>query len=279
FGPIQVGQPLPDGGVSMPWINLFNAASNFYGNYDGFREAIQAAITLPADVTLDALLASPYLYQDDARIALDQAKLMAALKENVIDPMIETQKLLISRPYLTRLFTTLSADEMTVDPLFSTNTDLADVSNRHTAEQVIECSESVYQYDAPWRIELPQGGVIRGVGSNNTWPYMPTDHSMPANRKIVDLSESGAGDVVVDNSEAIWHTLHVTQVVPNPMTGTGSGSGVPIGGYDAMVPASTNASSKSGGCSAVGVTTRSTGFGLLALLALFVVQRRRRQTA
>ena len=59
--------------------------------------------------------------------------------------MIATQELLASRPYVTRLYTTLSAPEMDLDPLFDFNPDLPNVSNVHTARRVIECHRSVYR--------------------------------------------------------------------------------------------------------------------------------------
>jgi hypothetical protein len=47
---------------------------------------------------------------------------------------------------------------------------------------------------APWRIELPQGGVIVGEGTPFAWPV---EHdAMPANLKVVQLTESGSGTVV-----------------------------------------------------------------------------------
>jgi hypothetical protein len=91
-----------------------------------------------------------------------------ALEKNVIEPVRLVEKLVASRPYVTRLYTTLSAAEMTVDPLFTFNADQPAVSNTHTAERVVECNPDITQFDAPWRVELPQGGVIRGVGS--VWP-------------------------------------------------------------------------------------------------------------
>jgi hypothetical protein len=208
-------------------------------------------------------------------------KLLAGLQQHVIDPMIETQRLLISQPYLTRMFTTMSAEDMTVDPLFSINSDLADISNVHTAEQVIECSPDWYQWQAPWRVELPQGGTVRG-SSQGIWPIDPIVSDMPANRKVVQLSEDGSGEVVTDNSQAIWQALNVARVVPNPAMGTGSTGTVPIGGVDEMVaqgstvPPLSSDGDDDGGC-AVRHATRGSALtlalGLLASLAL-VVRRR-----
>ena len=74
-------------------------------------------------------------------------------------------------PYTTRLYSTLSAAEMTVDPVFVFNPELPDVDNVHRAERIIECDRDVYQFEAPWRIEFPQGTTIRGTADDvGNWP-------------------------------------------------------------------------------------------------------------
>lgn len=275
--PLQV-----DGGVatSSDPLPLLQGIIAQYSSWDGLRDAIAAGVTLPPDVTLDGLMATPWLYQDDTRININVGKLMAGVEQNVIDPMIDTQKLITSRPYLTRLFTTMSADEMTVDPLFSVNPDLSDISNVHTAEQVIECSSDVYSWEAPWRVELPQGGVVRGEGNGNAWPYLPGNAQMPANRKIVELAESGAGEVVTDNSQLIWRTLGVPSLVSNPAANDGDAEATPIGGVDSMVPPESYTyapRSEDGGCSLPGSRGSLSG-ALLTLLfgALGLALLRRR---
>lgn len=110
---------------------------------------------------------------------------------------------MLSRPYATRLYTTLSAPEMDLDPLFDFNPDLTDVSNVHTARRVIECSRKVYQEEAPTRFELEDGRVVR-LHQGAPWPFdVGTDDAPPANRKVLALTTSGAGTVVQDNGKAI----------------------------------------------------------------------------
>jgi hypothetical protein len=91
---------------------------------------------------------------------------------------------------------------MTVDPLFTSNPNLANVSNVHTAERIIECKPDIDISQANWRIELPQGDVVRGTPQDVcTWPARST--SQPPNRRVLQLSSSGAGAVLEDNQEAI----------------------------------------------------------------------------
>jgi hypothetical protein len=125
------------------------------------------------------------------------------LEKSVITPVKLVQNLVDAQPTLTRMYTTLSADEMTVDPLFTFNAVLPAVSNVHTANRVIECSADVSVSVAPWRIELPQGGVIRGVGNQSigTWPAQLAQ--LPPNFSIVRTGASGTGKVVENNAAAI----------------------------------------------------------------------------
>jgi len=65
---------------------------------------------------------------------------------------------------------------------------------------VIECNPSVEQFSAPWRIELPQGGVVRGIGSSQAWPVVP---EQPYNRRVLQLGETGNGMVAEDNTQRL----------------------------------------------------------------------------
>jgi hypothetical protein len=195
----------------------------------------------------------------------------------VIEPIKLVQNLIDAHPELTRMYTTLSADEMTLDPLFTFNPDLPDVSNLHTADRVIECNPSVYQYEAPWRIELPQGGVIRGTGATvGVWP----DFGMLSpNLRITQSAASGTGKVLEDNSASIGTALaSYNASVKNGTAGTGATGG---GGGGNML-----GSGGSGGLQSGGGGGCNLGHGSRPLAALFalsafgaILARRRRHAA
>ena len=187
---------------------------------------------------------------------------------------------------MTRLYTTMSAAEMTEDPLFTFNPDLQPVSNIHTAERVIECNPSVEQFSAPWRIELPQGGVVRGIGSSQVWPVVP---EQPYNRRVLQLGETGNGMVAEDNTQRLVEindppapaapsptaTGGAPNATPPSMLGgrSGSAGSAGSGGGSAQPPLPEDS-----GC-AIGVP-RPAGDRALACLsllgALALVARRRR---
>ena len=224
---------------------LFRNLFFSYGGYSGFWDAVREVVTLPSGVTFDDLEGCPTCF--DQQLQFSPSALEAALEESVIEPMRRVQRLFDARPYVTRLYSTLSAGEMTEDPLFTFNGDLPSVSNLHTAERVIECSRDYDQADAPWRVVLPQGDLVRGTGSS--WP-VPA--SQPPNVRVLQLAESGAGAVVLDNREEI-------------------GSG--LADNNAKHP---SPSSDSGGCSLSGGAAGTSAGAWLALTALggFSVMRR-----
>ncbi|HWN67269.1 MAG TPA: DUF2330 domain-containing protein, partial [Haliangium sp.] len=119
-------------------------------------------------------------------------------------------------PYLTRLFTTLSPDEMTRDPVFSFNPDLPEVSNVHLAQiSLIECGEyggwdfsgpAILTTEQGWRLYLPNGPF------NSDWAGAP----LPASYRIEMLREEGEAQVVTDNADRIGDGVDDFRPVPPP---------------------------------------------------------------
>jgi hypothetical protein len=196
---------------NQDWSNregeLLSFAASLYQGFDGMRETISEAVPLPENVTLDEFLGCIFCFdlvdQNDIE-GFEAEVFIAAVETHIVTPMQETQALLDASPYMTRMLTSMSGREMTVDPGFLFNPDLADVSNVHTADQFVECTPDVSQFEAPWRVVLPQGGVVRGQG--RVWP-IDTDADMPANREIRQMDSEGSGEVVSDNNTLITQAI------------------------------------------------------------------------
>jgi hypothetical protein len=251
---------------------LFDESFFAWGTFDGFWDVVRETVKLPADLSMEQLQGCPQCYAD--RLTLSEPAHLAALEKTVIEPMRAVQALLVSRPYVTRLYTTLSAAEMTVDPLFTFNPELPTVSNVHRATRVIECNANVTFMSAPWRIELPQGGVIRGIGSSNL--NVPAEIAdQPSNIRISRLASSGPGVVLEDNTAAISRDLtEYNGSVPKAVGSGGSnaqggttGAGGPSGPKN-----SASAVSAGGGCSIADESP--TLLGWLCAAALGVAARR-----
>jgi hypothetical protein len=215
-----------------------------FGGWDGYRALLKRF--LPESMDVDEYLACPPCHPE-AIEGLDTQAFIDGLGEEVVGPMIATQALLASRPYVTRLYTTLSAPEMDLDPLFDFNADLPSVSNVHSARRVIECHRSIYQSEAPSRFELEDGRVVR-LNAGDPWPFLVGgEDAPPANALVLALTTSGPGTVVQDNSEAIDQALQQH-----------------------------NATVASPGC-ACGVVAPRSHAAAWASLALFALLRRRRR--
>ncbi len=202
--------------------DIINTTLAYYGNYDGYWDAVQAVVTLPDGVAFEDFKSCPSCYS--GQIQVPPSQLMDKIEELVITPIRDVQALINAHPQVTRLYTTMSAEEMNLDPLFTFNADLPDTSNVHTAQRIIECNPDIYQYEAPWRIELPQGGVVRGTANNaGTWPA--DFATQPPNRVITRQGASGAGKTIEDNSDVINAALDDYNAAYPPSTGSGGSDG------------------------------------------------------
>jgi hypothetical protein len=179
---------------------MFEELSANYQQFSGFQDAIRRTVTPPPGVSVEDVLLCSSCYEDELQFS--PSALLDALESDVIEPMRSVQGLLERAPYTTRLYSTLSAAEMTVDPVFVFNPDLPAVDNNHVATRVIECNSGVTQDEASWRIELPQGTVVRGnSGDFGTWPSALAQQ--PPNLRVLTLADSGEGAVVADNTDTI----------------------------------------------------------------------------
>jgi uncharacterized protein (TIGR03382 family) len=168
--------------------------------------------------------------------------------ERVIDPLRADQSLLDRFPKLSRLTSSLDAVEMTVDPVFVVNHDVAGerVSNAHTADFVYECHNGKRRDKATRRLDLVDGREIeipseRWCEDHGTDPFAYIRELGDQKAQIIEqYSASGDPEVVADFTDDFFAAvdLHNRQL----------------------------------GCS----TTGAAGSGGLALLGLLAVGRRRR---
>jgi hypothetical protein len=231
---------------------LFGTLYNSYQRTSGFWDAVRRSVTLPEDVDFEDFRLCPSCYSGD--IQFTPSALLDAVETDVIEPLRSVQVLIDTAPYATRLYSTLSAAEMTVDPVFINNADLPDVNNIHQANRVIECNRSVYLSEANWRIDFPQGTTIRGTPNDvGTWPGAVD--AQPPNLRVLTLAASGEGAVVADNTEVITEML---------------------ADYNGAVPRSKG--SDSGGFCSLGAGPRPTPLasGLAALIGMSALWRLRR---
>ncbi len=183
-----------------------------YGNYDGFAKALGENVTFRSPITTDDFIACSDCYfsgetfdgrdygeydpETDPIVETNMEQLVSTVQEQVLTPIEEAADLFLNYDHVTRLYTTMSADEMDDDPLFDFNSDLEDVSNIHVAERLLGCE------NGDWRVTLPDGRKVYGNG--NTWPITPeTTEELPFNARVLSFSTVGEPDVDTDNASII----------------------------------------------------------------------------
>jgi hypothetical protein len=157
-----------------------------------------------------------------------QPELMAdEIWERVVEPARAAGALFRRHTYLTRLYTTLSPEQMDRDPVFSYNRSLPEVSNQHTAVLTIHCGlfGASPPSSAPATLVTEQGYVIEypdGAILGNPSPPLP---SMPSSSRIETVAEEGAPRTVVDNRARIAGALDGCAVgggAPGHLVGEGA---------------------------------------------------------
>lgn len=158
------------------------------------RGLLNAYLPVPAGVDEIDFYGCLSCYEDQIDAAAwDGPAFAAAMQERIIDPGAHAIEILQSYPTLTRMYTTISPDEMMVDPLFYENPDLPDVDLRdQRATRAIDCNGDEV-------VTLPDGRSVYVPGG--VWPDFPDE--MPWEEDVEEMTPVGAPIGLVDNTELI----------------------------------------------------------------------------
>jgi MYXO-CTERM domain-containing protein len=211
-------EPLPD---ELPPMVTADAGTN--GSADGGADGG----TDGSQPTSDAGI--PPQFTGDPIWLTDPTQFLDLLDELVIEPVYDTAQL-FPGTRVTRLYTTLSADEMTQDPAFDFNLTLDGVSNQHVADRHIYC-------DGHWVIRLPSGFVLTG-NSSGSWP-VSLANEIRTNLRVVQDNTDGEPELITDNRARIASQLNamgVTSTWPPPAPESDSGCGCRVAGQSTDVP-------------------------------------------
>ena len=164
-------------------------------------------------------------YVDQIDLAAWDANAMATmLDERVFQPAFRATKLIDNNPYLTRMYTTISPNEMMADPIFQENSRLSDVESFRQAEQRTLCNDSRI-------ITLPDGRQVYFPGDEPfEWPDFATE--MPYEEEVEQGGMADDAPLInlVDNTNQINDLLDAY----NRSKGFGKGG---IGGCSVEDPA------------------------------------------
>jgi hypothetical protein len=181
--------------------------------------------------------------------SFDSAGLTAAIDMRIVEPTKSTQALFDGNPYLTRLYSTISPEDMNLDPVFSSNPDLPEVSLIHSATITYPCSGD------PW---LSTGDGFEVQYQGGVAPYYA---SLPSTLRLETLREAGPPQVEVDNTASIKAQL-----------------GPVSHGSSQSTMSSSPPSHGSTGCECdfSPRTRNQVGTGMFVIVALALIRRRRR---
>lgn len=145
----------------------------------------------------------------------DAGALAHQIFEGVARPTLEAGNLFNDFPTLSRLYTTLSPQDMTRDPVFSFNPSLPEVSRDHTATLRLDCgliagnsstAAATLITEQGWTFHMDNQFATRDLTAG------------PAALRIETLREEGAPEVLTDNANILKST-----------------SGCSVGGADLML--------------------------------------------
>jgi len=161
-------------------------------------ETIANALPLADGVSPDSLFDRAYLAATYTADELAQARsaVQTAIRTEIMDPLQDSLNVLGGGLYMTRLSTTLSADEMTVDPAFVFNSDMPDQPLERTAVLNMECVDETTN----WSLTLGAGTervgevVIEAVGPVPFFNPMPV-LDQQASYRLEATAVSGLPDV------------------------------------------------------------------------------------
>jgi MYXO-CTERM domain-containing protein len=121
------------------------------------------------------------------------------IQDKIVQPTVDAAALFDKYSRLTRLYTTLSPEDMTLDPVFSFNPTLPDVAKDHQATLTYYCGLSQNdRLTAPAQLVTEQGWT-RSFPSGTGTAVVPPPATGLTVRRIEILGEEGPPNVVMDN--------------------------------------------------------------------------------
>jgi hypothetical protein len=140
------------------WSNAFPTDGDMW-------DVLSAWIVVPQNlgVDQDTFLGDPAGYETELRaLQFDAASAAADVEAYVLGPRRDARDMLNDYPVLTHLVSSASPSEMTLDPVFVFNADMAeqDVSSSRTATQRFLCGNGLEPYYSPRQLELDNGTAV-----------------------------------------------------------------------------------------------------------------------
>ncbi|MDB4981504.1 MAG: hypothetical protein JWM82_2256, partial [Myxococcales bacterium] len=234
-------------GITDPGVLISMLLKMGYPRDASMQALLRKWIPMPASVaamgvTEQQFYGNVHQYQaqlDAAGYVLDINGFIADLEARLIKPLQTAQAMFDAQPYLTRLLSTVSPEEMTRDPIFTLNAQLPDVSNEHVAKADGTCMPDGSAKNVT--LELEDGrrialGDLPPYYQPSTWTY---GQALPAAQRIELVGPDGAAVAVapgeVASIDKALDTMlpEIVRTMPKSMTPAATGGS---GGCACAVP-------------------------------------------
>ncbi len=190
---------------SDPASLLAQLISDFCG-WEGFEEVLRLHTEWSPDriETLSSCAASPgFSIEDAVPSSFDVGGFLETVEQQIFEPVEAGEAMVQRHAYLTRMITTMSPEEMTLDPMFDFTTELGDVPNQHTMVRQVVCFDDGGEI---WQ-GTTEAGFTLLAEDRSQWPYDdPLEAGIPAALRIWRAGPEGAR-LVEDNRETIRAAL------------------------------------------------------------------------
>jgi MYXO-CTERM domain-containing protein len=174
---------------------------------------LESCITVPAGVDPQDFFNCVECYAEDIDYdSFDSGSCAETVEEFLVEPMRNAEAL-FDYAYLTRMTSSVSPEEMTLDPMFVVNHDMGDVSIEHKADLFYECTNGEAWSDALRRIELADGRTIMVPSEawfwENDMTYGELLESITSYNALIieETSAEGQPNVMWDLNDAVDEEL------------------------------------------------------------------------
>lgn len=216
---------------------------------------LERYLPVPEGVAASRFYECPGCYSDQIDPeAWDGTGFAAEFSERIVEPGRHARQLVESAPYLTRLLTTISPEEMTEDPMFAEDSsgEAPDVSPARNATMTRLC-------DGRQEVALADGRIVYLDNDNGSWPDFQT--LLPAAERVTRQEDDESVVLLADEAETIEQGLEQWNDSQPPLQSPRRGNGSSNDGFGC-------------GC-AIPSQAASPAYWLAAALALLVARRRR----
>lgn len=223
-------------------------------------------LPVPDGLSPDEFYSCLSCYADQIDLmAWDGDAFAADFEQRLVAPGQHAIELLTNNNYLTRMYTTISPDEMMEDPIFRPNRELPDVPNQLQATRLVRCDGH-----ADWT--LPDGRKVF-VPNNGPWPDFVDE--LPYEEEVQTTAIKGAPMTLVNNTSAINKALDAWNNKMDPVEGQLPPGADEPGDDPDEDPGHTTDSNSNCSCDArAGAGSIAASLGLLGLLAIRPRRRR-----